>query len=98
VFSEGRLALDETQTMPGRGGYVHRDRNCVSKMNQRGRWERALRLEAGVLPSDSVGGVVQRILLELFLEDEQEVDSGVKESAGRLEGRKGPVLKVNSKR
>lgn len=51
--------------MQGRGGYIHPTRECVVKMNQPGRWERALKLAPHSLRSDAVAKIVQRMLLEL---------------------------------
>lgn len=65
MFCDGALARDEHQAMQTRGGYIHPTRECVSRMNQPGRWERALKLAPNSLKSDAVAQVVKRMLLEL---------------------------------
>ncbi len=65
MFCDGALALDESQAMQGRGGYIHPARDCIARMNQPGRWERALRLAPNSLRSDAVAQIVKRMLLEL---------------------------------
>ncbi len=65
MFCDGALARDEHQAVQSRGGYIHPTRECVSRMNQPGRWERALKLAPNSLKSDAVAQVVKRMLLEL---------------------------------
>ena len=48
-LSDSTLVWDEGWSAPGRGAYVHLNLECLSKMSQLGRWERALRLVSGTL-------------------------------------------------
>jgi predicted RNA-binding protein YlxR (DUF448 family) len=64
VFFEGVLVLDELQRAPGRGAYIHRHPDCLSKMGQVARWERALRLKTGTLIGSQVGQLAQSMLGE----------------------------------
>jgi predicted RNA-binding protein YlxR (DUF448 family) len=62
VFFEGGLVWDELQRAPGRGAYVHLKPDCLSKMGQAVRWERALRLTAGALRSTQFGELTRSML------------------------------------
>lgn len=55
---EEKLVVDYDQRLPGRGGYVHLAIECLSKMGQPGRWERALRLKGASLEASQVSRVV----------------------------------------
>lgn len=59
---EGELAVDYEQRLPGRGGYVHLAIECLSKMGQPGRWERALRLKGASLEASQVSRVVMELM------------------------------------
>ena len=54
VLSDGALVLDLKQNMPGRGGYAHRSWECVSRLGQKDRWERALRMKGDALSQEAV--------------------------------------------
>ena len=62
VVSEGKLVVDELQQLPGRGGYVHPTVECVSRMGQAQRWERALRLKGASLEASQVSQVVMQLM------------------------------------
>ncbi len=49
VLSGNALVWDTEHALPGRGAYVHMKPECLSKMTQPARWERALRA-----PSEAV--------------------------------------------
>jgi len=42
--SEGRAVVDASASRPGRGAYVHRNRECVEQSIHRRAWARALRI------------------------------------------------------
>lgn len=44
VHQGGRAVVDESATRPGRGGYVHRNRECVDASRRSGVWSRALKV------------------------------------------------------
>ncbi len=61
VYFEGSLVWDEQQRAEGRGAYVHRTPECLSKMGQTARWERALRLSSGSISSIEVGALSKQL-------------------------------------
>jgi len=62
VVAEGRLVVDDLQSLPGRGGYVHPTVECVSRMGQAQRWERALRIQGVSLEASQVAQVVKELM------------------------------------
>lgn len=54
ALKDGRLTLDMSGKLPGRGAYVHSSLACVSRMGDAGIWEHALRLTKGSLAKESV--------------------------------------------
>ncbi len=59
---DGELIIDESQRLPGRGGYIHPTTDCLSRMGQVSRWERALRVEGRGLEQTQVA----RLAMELM--------------------------------
>lgn len=57
--------MDGEQNLPGRGGYVHKSLACASKMAQPGRWERALRAEAGTVQVEGLRRLAQQLMDQL---------------------------------
>ena len=53
---------DTEQMLPGRGAYVHQEVECLSKMAQAGRWERAFRQTAGSVAPAELRQVVSHLL------------------------------------
>jgi predicted RNA-binding protein YlxR (DUF448 family) len=43
VVHEGRAIVDRAKTLPGRGGYVHPDQECVTRSIRSRVWGRALK-------------------------------------------------------
>jgi len=62
VAQGGSLVVDEHQRLPGRGGYVHASIECLSRMGQPQRWERALRLKGASLEASQVSRVVMELM------------------------------------
>ena len=62
VCVSGNLVWDESQRLPGRGGYVHLSLHCVSKMGQPARWERMLNLKPETLAVEQVRVVAQALM------------------------------------
>lgn len=62
VAQEGVLVVDDQQRLPGRGGYVHGNVECLSRMGQPQRWERALRLKGASLEASQVSRVVMELM------------------------------------
>lgn len=65
VNVSGELVWDVHQRLPGRGGYVHLDAGCVSKMGDQARWERVLRLSPGTLRREQLAGVVRQVMAQV---------------------------------
>jgi predicted RNA-binding protein YlxR (DUF448 family) len=63
VFADGALVWDRDFGAPGRGAYVHRHLECLSKFSQVARWERSLRLTSGTLKAAQVSELA-RLMLE----------------------------------
>jgi len=55
---------DVEQALPGRGGYVHVTVDCLAKMAQAGRWERALRIAPGTLDVSQLRRVASELMAE----------------------------------
>jgi predicted RNA-binding protein YlxR (DUF448 family) len=58
VVQAGRVVIDESATLPGRGAYVHNDPSCIEASVRTKAWSRALResgldLEALAVLADS---------------------------------------------
>lgn len=53
---------DKDQRLPGRGAYVHVSVECLSKMAQAGKWERALRVKPGALDVVALRSVVTTLM------------------------------------
>lgn len=70
VFFEGGLMWDELQRAPGRGAYVHLNADCLSKMGQTARWERALRLTAGTLRDAQFSELARLMLRKIVSQGE----------------------------
>ncbi|MBI4509141.1 MAG: YlxR family protein [Deltaproteobacteria bacterium] len=49
VRSQGKVAVDPRQVLPGRGAYVHRDATCIEVAVKRGGLTRTLRCEVPFL-------------------------------------------------
>ncbi len=47
VKTEGGVAVDARQRMPGRGAYVHRDPRCAEQAVRRGGLARTLKCQVG---------------------------------------------------
>ena len=47
VVQAGRVAIDESATLPGRGAYVHRSTECIDTSVRTKAWARALK-ESGL--------------------------------------------------
>lgn len=62
VAQGGFLVIDDQQRLPGRGGYVHASIDCLSRMAQSQRWERALRLQGASLEASQVSRVVMELM------------------------------------
>ncbi len=62
VVRERALVIDDDQSMPGRGAYVHLAIECLSKMGQAQRWERALRVKGTSLDASQVSGVAMTLM------------------------------------
>lgn len=60
------LVLDSTHTAQSRGGYLHKRSECVTKMAQPTRWERALRLPAGSLRQSQLGQVMNALMSDVL--------------------------------
>lgn len=56
------LVVDEHQRLPGRGGYVHATLECLSRMGQAQRWERAFRMKGASLEVSQVSRVVMDLM------------------------------------
>ncbi len=54
--------VDEHQRLPGRGGYVHATLECLSRMGQAQRWERAFRMKGASLEALQVSRVVMDLM------------------------------------
>ena len=50
----GCCTWDESQNQPGRGAYVHRRLECISKMAGPKMWEHAFRLKRGGIAKDKL--------------------------------------------
>ena len=81
------LVVDYQQRMLGRGAYVHRSVECVSRSGQVARWERALRLDGGSLDARQVSGVVMELMTHAHKTGE-----GTNAVASPVGGAKGPRL------
>ena len=55
---------DVEQSLPGRGGYVHVEVDCLAKMAQAGKWERALRMASGTLDVVELRRVATELMAE----------------------------------
>jgi predicted RNA-binding protein YlxR (DUF448 family) len=58
------LVVDREQANPGRGAYVHEQVNCLSRMGQPARWERALKLGEKALEPTTVIALGRELLSE----------------------------------
>ena len=54
--------VDEHQRLPGRGAYVHPTIECLSRMGQVQRWERAFRMKGASLEASQVSRVVMDLM------------------------------------
>jgi predicted RNA-binding protein YlxR (DUF448 family) len=79
----GGVILDEQQIMPGRGAYIHPAPGCITKINQPGRWERALRLQPGSVRPDVLSELAKRLILDVSRSDGRDGDSPPKAHTGR---------------
>ncbi|MEY4668239.1 MAG: hypothetical protein RL518_938 [Pseudomonadota bacterium] len=84
VAQGSALVFDEHQRLPGRGGYVHATIECLSKMGQAQRWERALRLKGASLEASQVSRVVMELMTRVKGSVAQSDDRG----AGRGSAKK----------
>ena len=48
VAQDGRLVADREGTLPGRGAYVHPNRECVSSSLRRKAWSAGLKMAGGL--------------------------------------------------
>lgn len=48
VAQDGRLVADREGTLPGRGAYVHPNRECVSSSLRRKAWSAGLKVPGGL--------------------------------------------------
>ena len=65
VISGTSINLDPLQRMPGRGAYVHKKVDCLVKMNQPGRWKRALRVEHSEVDFSRLSFIAKDLLEDL---------------------------------
>ena len=76
--------VDEHQRLPGRGGYVHATLECLSRMGQVQRWERALRIKGASLEASQVS----RVVMDLMTSVRGSVDPSEDGRAGKDRARK----------
>ncbi|HXF57889.1 MAG TPA: YlxR family protein [Actinomycetota bacterium] len=55
---DGRVAVDPSGRLPGRGAYVHRREACVERAGRRGALARALRTS---LPPEQAGSLMEEL-------------------------------------
>lgn len=60
VLEGDALRLDEEQTAPGRGAYVHGDPGCVTQLTRGGTLARAFRVDEARIERASIVALVQR--------------------------------------
>jgi len=84
VAQGGLLVVDDQQRLSGRGGYVHATIDCLSRMGQAQRWERALRLKGASLEVSQVS----RVVMELMTRVRGSVAPSEDGSAGKGRARK----------
>lgn len=84
VAQGGALVIDDHQRLPGRGGYVHPSVECLSRMGQAQRWERALRLKGASLEASQVS----RVVMELMTRVRGSVAPSEDRAAGKGQARK----------
>ena len=65
VFDGKVLVVDWDNCMPGRGAYVHRQRDCLDGVLKVRFWERAFRLEKNRLETDAVAKAIGEVLEKL---------------------------------
>jgi hypothetical protein len=65
VYRNGALEVEERTSLPGRGAYVHPSIDCVSKMGNSARWEKALGLQVGSLDREQLRKIVEGLLTRL---------------------------------
>lgn len=66
VWHEGKIKVDSSNRMPGRGAYVHRKLECLLKLGSTKLWERAFKLDTGSLQKDKLSVVVESLRNELL--------------------------------
>lgn len=78
VAVNGDLVIDDSQSLPGRGGYVHPTPECLSRMGQVARWERALRVGDVGLKASQVSRVAMELMakFQAVIEDPNGSSSG----------------------
>ncbi|MCB9029632.1 MAG: YlxR family protein [Deltaproteobacteria bacterium] len=64
------VLLDEKQKLPGRGAYLHRSYECLSKASDVKKWERAFRLGRGQVNKKQMVDLVAACLSNLDLSKE----------------------------
>ena len=84
VAQGGMLVVDEHQQLPGRGGYVHATVECLSRMGQPQRWERAFRLKGASLEASQVS----RVVVELMTRVRGSVAPSEDRGSGKRDSRK----------
>jgi predicted RNA-binding protein YlxR (DUF448 family) len=75
IACDGGVILDEQHVMQGRGAYIHPELDCITKINQVGRWERALKVTSGSIRADVLAELAKRLISEVN-RDLCEVGSG----------------------
>nr|WP_142003330.1 YlxR family protein [Amycolatopsis cihanbeyliensis] len=60
VAEDGRVVVDERRRLPGRGAWLHRDPECLSRAERRRAFSRALRV-SGVLDAGGVRDHLERL-------------------------------------
>ena len=76
VFDGQGLRWDEHKKLPGRGAYVHRDRECLLKIASSKMWQIAFRLEKTI----ELEASIRQVMLELEKAGELVVGDASKEA------------------
>ncbi len=66
VACDGKVLLDEFHQLPGRGVYVHPQRECVIQLRRKGNVVRALRLQEGTYSRQDLYASVDVLATELL--------------------------------
>ena len=76
VLVDRKVVVDKEKKLPGRGAYIHLSIECISRLREMHRWERAFRCKKDDLDKDQIIAFIEGIRADLEPERKEQPKRG----------------------